>query len=229
MKMTTMIPYLISIALIIFLVWKIPYYNNQINSLKADTDSLRQKNIQLMVKVDSIENVLSDSLKSFQRQDSLWEIQNYNDSVEIAAYYKKQYEDLFQLEDQERVAFFLARTSKYITPVVRKVYDKYLVPLNNIDSANVIILKNEQYARTNRYLDNQVTQLKRRTTSLYILIEKHKSLSMTKDSIIVNDKQIIKNNKSMITELKTVIRKRDNRDRWLIIGGIALLIFGIAK
>lgn len=229
MKMTTMIPYLISIALIIFLVWKIPYYNNQINSLKADTDSLRQKNIQLMVKVDSIENVLSDSLKSFQRQDSLWEIQNYNDSVEIAAYYKKQYEGLFQLEDQERVAFFLARTSKYITPVVRKVYDKYLVPLNNIDSANVIILKNEQYARTNRYLDNQVTQLKRRTTSLYILIEKHKSLSMTKDSIIVNDKQIIKNNKSMITELKTVIRKRDNRDRWLIIGGIALLIFGIAK
>lgn len=225
----------INTLLIVFLLIVIGFlglrsyrYLDVLKDRDTKIDSLRGVNSVLVSDVINLKKSLQERSDSLKTADSLYRIWKRNDSIRLSKQYQKKYDELFEMDDDERVRFFLSKTGVDMIPI-EKVEGRYVLPMLNIDSANKYIIKTEYQSELITHQDYIITELESRCIEYVEVIAEYEEMTEEQQQIIINSKIIIKNQDIEITELKKVIHKRDNRDRWIIIGGIGLLIYAIAK
>lgn len=184
--------------------------------------SLREERASLVSYIDSVEIVAQRLSDSLSWQDSVYAARFTEDSAKLAQELLKQKEDLLKKTDQERVAYFLTRTGG---GSVIKLQDRqaYVVELENLDSANNIILQRDAFQKANILLTERITQLQQINAGQKELIALKQNIIDGKDKVIINQREEIQLNTEKIDQLEKQI-KNQKLQKWVGFGSTAALI-----
>ena len=205
------------------------YNNGKIRIIhKGQIDSLNTKNTFLVHNVQNLKIVNERLRKDVIKRDSIHIIKKTKDSIRIANEYIKLKKELLEKEPNDRVDFFLQRTSNDVEKI--EALDKqYLIPLENIDSANMIILERDNFYNEISLLLSNELYLNTKIKDLgYIITNKDKVIEKLEE-LKSNNRKILNKKDLLILENEKVIKKQEKRMK-LLYGAAALItIIAILK
>lgn len=210
-------------CVICFAVFQNYSYNNYKVDFNGKIDSLEVRNTFLAHRYQNLKKVDTALRKELRKRDSIYKINKSRDSIHFVREYDSLKNNLLEKEPNERVDYFLDKTSDTLIKINSGIF--YSIPLENIDSANMIILERNKLYNDIALLLSNNDYLNKKMKELGYIIENKDDMIAKLEEIQINNKNILKTKDLRMLETEGIIKKRETTIRYLYgLAGLVLIL-----